>query len=481
MSVVATALDPRRSPAVARELPGLETLFDADAMSRKLEDALLGGSHSRFEIERCRPGQAIYRPGDGCMLRYELQLRDRASGAAFPALVNGRVFRGSRICRDYVSERLAPLAQGARGRPELEPFAKPVAVLEDLPAAFCVFPLDGELPTLSDATDPRLMGGILYRAISERVSRPVGAWQCRVERAHRGRRHCALRYESGPVDGASRERLLVYGKVAADERGAIAHEAMRRLRRRIVARQLEGLKIPASLGFHRSLRLLLLEAMPGAATMGDLLKKHARGEQLAGAGLVLESAVEACASVAAALHASEIELGPRRDAGRELSSLRADIAALSRISPELGARLLVSLETAEDRFLRSPALPPSVCHGDFRHNQILFDQESATLVDFDSVCQAEPALDVGHFLAYLRLTTRKVEPAIAGGTRVADELSQLFLNRYVLADRLGLSEARVRARVAAYEMLSLLRLALHGWQKFKPHRVEVALSLLEEA
>jgi hypothetical protein len=356
-------------------------------------------------------------------------------------------------------------------------------VLEDLPAAVCVFPLDGELPTLSDATDSRLMGGILDRAISEGVSRPVGAWQCRVERAHRGRGHCALRYESapGPAEGASRERLLVYGKVAADERGAIADETMRRLLGRTVARQPEGLKIPASLGFHRSLRLLLLEAMPGAATMGDLLKTHARGEQLSGAGPVLESAVEACASVAAALHASEIELGPRRDAGRELSSLRADIAALSRISPELGARLLVSLETAEDQLLRSPALPPSVCHGDFRHNQILFDQESATLVDFDSVCQAEPALDVGHFLAYLRLTTRKVEPAIAGGTRVADELSQLFLNRYLLADRLGLSEARVRARVAAYETLSLLRLALHGWQKFKPHRIEVALSLLEEA
>jgi phosphotransferase family enzyme len=481
VSVAATALDPRQSPALARELPGLDTLFDADAMSLKLEDVLLGSSHSRFEIERCRPGQAIYRPGDGCMLRYELELRDRASGGAFPALVNGRVFRSPQICRNYVSERLAPLVERARGRPELEPFAKPAAVLEDLPAAVCVFPLDGELLTLSDVTDPRLMGGILDRAISEGVSGPINAWQCRVERAHRGRRHCALRYESGPVDGASRERLLVYGKVAADERGAIADEAMRRLRGRIVARQPESLKIPASLGFHRNLRLLLLEAMPGAATMGDLLKTHARGEQLSGTGPVLESAVEACASVAAALHASEVELGPRRDAGRELSSLRADIAALSRISPELGARLLVSLETAEDRLLRSPALPPSICHGDFRHTQILFDRESVTLVDFDSVCQAEPALDLGHFLAYLRLTMRKVEPAIAGGARVNNALSQLFLNRYLLADRLGLSEARVRARVAAYETLSLLRLALHGWQKFKPHRVEVALSLLEEA
>jgi hypothetical protein len=96
------------------------------------------------------------------------------------------------------------------------------------------------------------------------------------------------------------------------------------------------------------------------------------------------------------------------------------------------------------------------------------------LVDFDTVCQAEPALDLGQFVAYLRFTLRKR----SGDAGLADELAARFLDAYPLGGRAG--RARLEARVAGYEVLSLLRMALHGWQKFKPDRVLVLVPLLEE-
>jgi len=38
----------------------------------------------------------------------------------------------------------------------------------------------------------------------------------------------------------------------------------------------------------------------------------------------------------------------------------------------------------------------------------------------------------------------------------------------------------LRARVHLYEMVSLLRLAFHSWQKFKPARLELDLELIHE-
>ncbi|MBA2288467.1 MAG: hypothetical protein H0W02_23570 [Ktedonobacteraceae bacterium] len=41
-------------------------------------------------------------------------------------------------------------------------------------------------------------------------------------------------------------------------------------------------------------------------------------------------------------------------------------------------------------------------HGGFKASQLLFQSQLVFIVDFDGFCLADPALDVGYFLAYLR-------------------------------------------------------------------------------
>ena len=116
-------------------------------------------------------------------------------------------------------------------------------------------------------------------------------------------------------------------------------------------------------------------------------------------------------------------------------------------------------------------------HGDFSYTQLLFSGDRQGLVDFDGVCRAEPALDLGHFLAYLRFAT--VKAAGSESPRFApleDELERQFLDAYRSVD--GSTEV-VDERIRVYETVSLLRLAVHAWQKMKPERLERILTALD--
>jgi hypothetical protein len=104
------------------------------------------------------------------------------------------------------------------------------------------------------------------------------------------------------------------------------------------------------------------------------------------------------------------------------------------------------------------------------------------LVDFDTVCQAEPALDLGQFLAYLRLAVLKAHNGgETASTTVANQLCERFLNTYLIAAGYYRAESeQLHSRASVYEVVSLLRLAQHSWQKLKESRLEQVILVLEE-
>jgi aminoglycoside phosphotransferase (APT) family kinase protein len=193
--------------------------------------------------------------------------------------------------------------------------------------------------------------------------------------------------------------------------------------------------------------------------------------------LTLEEAVDACGQIAAALHGSGLRLGVPRPFEEELATLRAELAPIRRISPELGDRLTRQLEQAEARGAAADGLPLCQSHGDFTYTQLIFDGPRSGLVDFDTFCQAEPAFDLGRFLAYLRFAETKAR-GVAGVERVEliERLAQRFTTAYT---RAGGQEAAL-ARVDAYEALSLIRQAAHSWQNLKGARLEQVLTVLDE-
>jgi thiamine kinase-like enzyme len=295
-----------------------------------------------------------------------------------------------------------------------------------------------------------------------------------------------LRYE---IEGAGRgnkpQRRDVYGKVADDKQGALVGALIAALRERVLdSRNAHQFNLPRSLGFRPDLQLTLLEAIPGKPQISQLLKARLAGRGEAAAdGLTLEAALDGCAQIARALHDSKIALGRRRTLDGELKALQKEIAVVQHIAPELGGRFQAWLERIETYAEESDPLELHCSHGDYTYSQIIFDGKQSGLVDFDTICQAEAALDLGQFLAYLKAATYKAQklassaPADLGG-----QLGEHFLQAYERAAGGQIPDVgRLRVRTAVYEVVSLMRMSLHSWQQLKPSRLANAIALLEGA
>ena len=481
----ADALDPRRSLALREELPGVHEAFDDRLMRRHLQAALFEDDGHRYLIERCERGKAAYVPGEGCVVRYAIEVRGRVGSRMTPALVSARLFPSARSSRVHFESCLGPLAAALRGRSDVAPFATPVAVLEPLAMTVSLFPIDGDLPTLVGATDPATMLDILRDTLSGANGRPFIPLRCRVDVAHYPRQHhCVLRYtlEGARSAGEEAPRATVFGKVAWDHRGALAAAAVPELRERVLRGKSRPFTVPRSFGFVEPLRLVLLEAIPGAPRISQLLRERLNNEPAADGTPTLEDATDWAASVAAGLHTSGIGLGPSRRAEDELSELKQALAVLERVSPGLATGFQDWLASVAACAAASDPWPACFSHGDFSPSQLVFSGAQCGLIDFDTVCQAEPALDLGQFLAYLRLAACKAGGAAStDGNETSERVCARFLEAYMNACGYAPEERdRLQARVRLYEMVSLLRLVFHSWRKFKSARLALAVVLVLE-
>lgn len=478
--------DPLKSPVLQGDLPGTRAAFDAETMRGHLQEALFGAANTAYTIAICEPGQSVY-TGDCCIVRYELEVRNDARGETFQPLVIGRVFPDQQTAAQYLHERLEPLAERMRGRQETAPFTTPIALITSLNMVVYVFPIDGELPVLVEVTDPQKMRSILSEMLPDVQAQRMTIQDCRVELGHYGRQHRAvLRYHvTGTTpDTDTPQRSVVYGKVAADDRGALAGPVIDALHKHVLD-QPDGYKfdIPQAFGFRPDLQLALFEAIPGVPQVAQLLKARLKGElPKNSAGMTLEESIDACAQIAAALHMSGITLGRQRALADEVAGLREGFALVQHIAPDLGAQFQAWLDRVEASGAESKPLPFCFSHGDFSYTQLIFESNQSGLVDFDTVCQAEPALDLGQFLAYVRMAGRKSQPGGASQpTSVTEELCAQFLQDYSAAvGTRSMDEEWLRLRVPVYEMISLLRLAFHSWQKLKGSRLENVITILEE-
>jgi aminoglycoside phosphotransferase (APT) family kinase protein len=155
---------------------------------------------------------------------------------------------------------------------------------------------------------------------------------------------------------------------------------------------------------------------------------------------------------------------------------------VSQVFPELGAQIKSWINQTVEFAQDYPAMPLCFSHGDFTYTQLIFDGKDGGLVDFDSICQAEPAHDLGQYLAYQRLSILKTQdPNLPVSAKAVERLCALFLDTYIEASKNRIADEGVlRGRVAIYELISLIRLALHSYEKLKGSRLKQTLSLLEE-
>ncbi|TFV68944.1 ABC transporter ATP-binding protein [Blastococcus sp. CT_GayMR19] len=479
-------LDPLRSPGLNRALPGLAEALSASAMAPRLQRMVADD----WELLACSPGKAHVEPGHGATLQYRLELRRRGAGETREHVVAGRLFATAEAAEAWRSE-VDALADTLEGRDDLRAFAGPALTVRELCLVLHVFPLDPALPGLVPATDPSQLMELLGPQLTSAV--PGLLLQgCRAEVVRYGRGRCVLRYELAWRLQPARRSLkqIVYGKVSEDGRGRLVGPAATALRQ---APEGPGAALPFLVprfqGYLPHLRLALLEAVPGSPQLPALLRPRAGGAAAPGGDLTAEGAVLACARVAAALHRSSIPVGPPRTLAGEVDAVRASVDALAPMAPALAATLHRHLGAVADVGVEPPG-PPGAAHGDFGPSQVLFDGPTTSLVDLDTVCLAEPALDLAQFTGQLAVAVRRAR-AEGGATRDGgqnggrdggqdggQDLGSAFLREYL---RLSGSDPDVLLpRVDAYRTVALTRIAVRSWCRLRPERLRPTLALLDE-
>ena len=121
-------------------------------------------------------------------------------------------------------------------------------------------------------------------------------------------------------------------------------------------------------------------------------------------------------------------------------------------------------------------------HGSYKASQLMVRDGAVFLVDFDQFCLADPALDVGYFLAYLR-------PAgfwyrRAGRRAWFDAATEAFLTAYLerLAERgdAAASGSGIVARAHVYEAALLLKIAARRANRLHSPRPGEVAAVLDE-
>jgi aminoglycoside phosphotransferase (APT) family kinase protein len=178
----------------------------------------------------------------------------------------------------------------------------------------------------------------------------------------------------------------------------------------------------------------------------------------------------------ASLHGSDLATAPVRSVVAERDSLRHELELVERYWPEVA----LEVRRLTDGVLESaPETAGMVLsHGDFTPSQVLLEGDGTAVVDLDTLCWADPALDLGRFIAHLELHAAKL-----GGERAAplvEELTAAFLEGHSEASGDRRDAATEAAhRITLYRTTSLARSSLHACRQLKDRRLELALSLLE--
>ena len=396
-----------------RGLPQLAAAFDLPAVSRLYEERWPGRAQAGLRVRARKVHDVEYHPSARCVVTHELTLK---RGGDEPVETIGVV-------------DVRPAGLGLR-----------------------VFHEDPNLPWLADAADPVKVGRHLRALGLAPGSRVVRVIPVRYKPGSQ----CLLRFD---LEAGSVPRIL-YGKV-------LVIDGYRLTRTLSALRAIDGGRTPPRvlqpLGYVSDLHMLLLPAVAGSEfhslAFDTTVASEARLQWMRKAGAVL-----------AGLHAAPVPAGPARRITDDAAYLARFSTPVAKTAPSLALSFDEAIRRLDSATHEEP--PPVLSHGSFRSDQLLIEGDEPLMIDLDELCWANPARDVGNFLAYLRWKSIR-EPRHSSFIEGA---IPSFLEGY--GSVLMLPDERWTAR---YEAGSMLKIAGRRFRKLDVSEWPLVPRLLDEA
>ncbi|MEZ4726062.1 MAG: phosphotransferase, partial [Caldilineaceae bacterium] len=179
-------------------------------------------------------------------------------------------------------------------------------------------------------------------------------------------------------------------------------------------------------------------------------------------------AVARAAYALAELHQLAVATDRLRPVATDLTKLSRRAAKLAAVAPRLGEAMGALAQRLCDQASQLAAWGAELCvgHGDCKPSQFLLDTTQVALLDFDHCGMADPAADVGLFLATLRQTQVRQQTKSAvrrtGNLASSTWLEAHFLHTYAAGRG---APAAFGQRARWYEALALLRKAWRGFAR----------------
>jgi thiamine kinase-like enzyme len=345
---------------------------------------------------------------------------------------------------------------------------------------------DRSLPAMGPLTVPeearRLLQGSIPAQTKEFAALRIESCVCRLLRYHPGNR-CTILIDlvCGPEADPAWPRAVV-AKVYLTDKGRNAFAGMHALWRSPAATG-RVVRLAQPLAYIDEKKILLQEALPEGLTLADLEDSSLRSGAKSDLAR-LQDRLERTAEGLVALHTSGISYGRVVRLEDKLAELRHRVANLAVALPALADAASPILQWVERLDRRHPADPVAPSHRSFHPGQVVLNGDSIGFIDFDGLCMAEPALDLGQFSATMKTIGMQALVASHGSSNWTDqatgwlaqldELWQRFLARYEAIAKVS------QDRILLWEALALLTHVIHSWVKIKPDRLERGRFLLEQ-
>lgn len=344
------------------------------------------------------------------------------------------------------------------------------------------FPSDPDLPGLPAALAPaqapalaaqlqaacRSVTGDLTACLVEVRMTPVrykpGSW-------------CVVRYRlrvatagssSGPAAG---HQVILFGKVYSAVTDAVAAHRTAEWLWQAGGNGTGPALVPRPLAVIDELRLVLSEAAGGSHDREGIDGRRVlrpsgvsgRNGGPTGGVRSAEDALVGAAAALAGLHAAGTGEGLTHLCGSAVYAARARqwAAALAGQLPAFAEQLSTAVDalTVALRHTHPPRLVP--VHGTFKPSRLVFcGADRPVITDLDRVCLADPALDVGYFLAHLRPPRlwRGQGESRTWFTRAHAVFCEAYLRELAQAGA-GACRSGIPARAALFEAAALLKIA----------------------
>ncbi len=382
----------------------------------------------------CQLRRVRFKPGRKFIAWYDARVRRDGTPSVRPMAVTWGSHRDGD--RSHARAQLTEMEGEAARRGLLAPFRTLAVDTAPLRMHVRISPLDVRFPQLVRACDPqhvRDMVASAYAAPDSAPDRgPASRYTVTAIRYYPGQRH-VLRYD--PL--ATPARRALFAKLYMGDDGMEVF----RLARHIGAWLAEygaGVTSVRPVAYVAEDAVILYPQVFGTPLSQRLRRPDA-------------SVASALRSAGAALHA--LHQLPQALAGPlELNDFAAEVKKVAptrehvfALLPSAATALSAVLDRAREVHERLPVEPVAFLHGDFKGEHVWLTPDGLTLIDFDSCCLGDPAVDIGKFLADLRFWCMLYAQ---GGLEQAQEQ---FLTGYGV----GAPERLARARL--YEAIELIK------------------------